>query len=1195
MKLTRPIFSLLEHPSLSSPASRPNNQQPTNQIERMKNTQPTSQTLTCPALHLPLAGRLWQFLLALLIGFAYVHPAAAALPKVAVYGSDHPAWTAEVVAKLVASGSFSQVDNLSPLGCQADPTPTLARLQQYSAVLVYSNCRFNDPVALGNVLADYVDGGGGVVVSTFALWTENVIGIGGRFDNGGYLPVTQGSQTQGTRRFLVADLPADPLLAGVSSFDGGSSSYHNAPLSLVPGATLVAHWTDGVPLVVKKGRVVAVNIFPPSSDSRSDFWNAATDGARLLANALNTVSCEPFRNTHLDVAVVGGGYDDSFWQYSTLNGVMSGGPGASTWSLTYITTAQLTTAGLANYDVLIVLPYTRGFVTAQIQTDLAAWVSSGGTLIISPTVFPGTTEPLLQGLGANFAFNWDADWCGHTPVFPDPAHALLTAPNAIGTVASGNGFQECDHVSVSPTGLGSAWTVVASVPSFGNRIVLMSARAGAGAVLVPTSHFGHNTPGQRNLAENLIRFGGCGAAPNNPPVADAGPDATVSADANCQAAVTLNGAGSSDPDGDTLTFAWSGSFGTASGVAPTVVLGLGTHTITLTVDDSYGNTASDSVLVTVVDTSAPAITGCPANVTVRTGPGRSTCDQVVSWTPPTATDNCSLASFTSTHMPGDTFPVGTTTVTCIATDAANNSTTCSFTVTVVDDTLPVIPCPADITVNNDPGVCGALVTYAAPVGTDNCAGATTAQTAGLPSGATFPIGTTVNTFEVTDAAGNKASCSFRVTVVDNENPKIACPADITVNNDPGACGAVVAYATPAGTDNCAGATTAQTAGLPSGATFPVGTTVNTFEVTDAAGNKATCTFRVTVVDNELPTIACPADVVVNADALVCTAIVSGIGPISAGDNCPGAAVTYTLSGATTGSGLNDASGLAFNLGTTTVTYTITDAAGLTASCSFTVTVLNPNPVVTLTGPPSGSLYAVNTPVTFTATFTDAGGGTHTGTWMFDALTQAATVVEPNGATPGSASATYTFTAAGVYTVKLTLNDSCGGSGTADQIGGMDLLVVVYDPSAGFVTGGGWIQSPAGAYLADPTMTGKANFGFVSKYQKGATTPTGNTEFQFKTGNLNFSSTVYQWLVVSGAKAQYKGDGTINGTGNYGFLLTTTDGQLTGGGGVDRFRIKIWDKATSAIVYDNVAGGSDDIDAADPQAIAGGSIVIHKAK
>jgi hypothetical protein len=150
------------------------------------------------------------------------------------------------------------------------------------------------------------------------------------------------------------------------------------------------------------------------------------------------------------------------------------------------------------------------------------------------------------------------------------------------------------------------------------------------------------------------------------------------------------------------------------------------------------------------------------------------------------------------------------------------------------------------------------------------------------------------------------------------------------------------------------------------------------------------------------------------------------------------------------------------------------------------------------------------------------------------------------------------------------------------------MVVVYDPSAGFVTGGGWIDSPAGAYYPDPQLMGSANFGFVSKYKKGASTPTGETEFQYKVGNLNFHSSAYDWLVVSGGRAQYKGSGTINSAGNYGFLLTSIDGAIAGG--ADRFRMKIWDKGTNSAVYDNQLGASD---GSEPSTvIGGGSIVIR---
>jgi hypothetical protein len=177
---------------------------------------------------------------------------------------------------------------------------------------------------------------------------------------------------------------------------------------------------------------------------------------------------------------------------------------------------------------------------------------------------------------------------------------------------------------------------------------------------------------------------------------------------------------------------------------------------------------------------------------------------------------------------------------------------------------------------------------------------------------------------------------------------------------------------------------------------------------------------------------------------------------------------------------------------------------------------------------------------------------------------------------------------GVYTVRATLIQGGLEAGYADF-----QYVVVYDPTAGFVTGGGWFNSLEGAYLADPSLIGKATFGFVPKYKKGAIIPTGNTEFQFKTGGLTFRSLEYQWLVIAGARAQFKGTGTVNGLGNFGFMLTAVDEALTPSTDLDWFRIKIWDRDSDTMTYDNGLGINND---GDPiTAIEGGSIVIHKAK
>lgn len=206
--------------------------------------------------------------------------------RVAVFGAPSGAgWNADVQAKIAGAGTISQVDAF--LVNAGNPVPALAQLRQYQSVLVYSDSPFNDATALGNVLADYVDQGGGVVLATFGFGSG--LSLQGRFVSGGYMPLTISGQSSPGNLTLVKDLPAHPILDGVSSFNGGTASFHNSPVA-TSNATLVAHWNNGQPLVAAKdvgpGRVVGLNFYPPSSSARADFWSAATDGGRLMANAL---------------------------------------------------------------------------------------------------------------------------------------------------------------------------------------------------------------------------------------------------------------------------------------------------------------------------------------------------------------------------------------------------------------------------------------------------------------------------------------------------------------------------------------------------------------------------------------------------------------------------------------------------------------------------------------------------------------------------------------------------------------------------------------------------------------------------------------------------------------------------------------------------------------------------------------------
>lgn len=256
----------------------------------------------------------------------------------------------------------------------------------------------------------------------------------------------------------------------------------------------------------------------------------------------------------------------------------------------------------------------------------------------------------------------------------------------------------------------------------------------------------------------------------------------------------------------------------------------------------------------------------------------------------------------------------------------------------------------------------------------------------------------------------------------------------------------------------------------------------------------------------------------------------------------------------------------------------------TATASANIANVSPN-ISEITAPLVP--VEVNTAISANATFTDPGAGdTHVAIWDWGDNTTSEGYINP---AVGTVSGNHTYTAADVYTIKLTVTDDDGGSDEA-----FFHYVVVYDPTAGFVTGGGWIDSPEGAYIAAPLLTGKVNFGFVAKYQQGANVPTGQTEFRFKAADLNFHSTSYEWLIVAGAKAMFKGKGTINGAGSYKFQLTAIDADINPNDNfnIDRFRIKIWDESdgTEVVIYDNALG--DDSDNATTE-IGGGSIIIHE--
>ena len=224
-----------------------------------------------------------------------------------------------------------------------------------------------------------------------------------------------------------------------------------------------------------------------------------------------------------------------------------------------------------------------------------------------------------------------------------------------------------------------------------------------------------------------------------------------------------------------------------------------------------------SFIVTVLDTDPPVLK-TPADLTLAAEPGR--CAATVEYTV-NAGDNCPGATYLCTPPSGALFPVGITTVTCSASDLSGNVTQGSFKVTVDDTQVPAIAQPPDVSKSADPGKTNVVVAFPLPVAQDNCPGVTV--TCLPPSGSIFPSGITAVTCTARDASKNVTSSVFKVTVtiIDDEKPRINCPADIVTTNDVGLCSAVIRY-TATAVDNLPGVTVA--CAPPSGSVFPNGAT-----------------------------------------------------------------------------------------------------------------------------------------------------------------------------------------------------------------------------------------------------------------------------------------------------------------------------------------------------------------------------------
>ncbi|NUQ23104.1 MAG: HYR domain-containing protein [Saprospiraceae bacterium] len=642
-----------------------------------------------------------------------------------------------------------------------------------------------------------------------------------------------------------------------------------------------------------------------------------------------------------------------------------------------------------NADLLVIWD-----VTIEVMTEVKqVWQATNGDIFVTgetpsppvanqPTIYrfiENIDGPALQW--SQTLDNGELAYQGGATTFLPPSQLAYVD----GRIPSAGGFgQLCAFLSISDLALTTCMTVeVPDIMLPGNTIFY--------APILPDIAF-FDEPTASNLSGNL-RTWQQGDACN--PASTCTTSIVVNYVDNC-GHVQVNTVNTGPLP---ISYQWCSGESTAS---LDVQLPCGPHTFCVSITCADGSMANASQTINITDNIPPTALCAPgfgvsldANCTTIITPAMIDAGSY---------DNCQIQSIsvspTTITGCGD-FPVILT-----VKDWCNNTSTCTTSVQTLEVVPPQLTCPANTQITCNGSTSPTLTGMA--TATDNCDPNPVINYTDANSGLIPCNGQITRIWTARDTCGNDTSCVQLITIADLAPPTIMCPPAMQLSCNDSTLPASTGTATA--TDNCDSTPAISFSDVSSGQIPCNAQIIRTWTATDSCGNDATCMQLITINDQQPPTITCPPNQTVSAGLSGCTAVVNGIKWLTATDNCGTPPVTYVVSGTTAATGLNDASGLTFNAGLSTVTYTATDACGNPASCSFTIMVSDNVPPNAICLPGVGIELDTNCAAVLTPGLIDGGS--------FDNCQIQSISVSPN-----------TFNQCGAFPVTLTVMDNSGNMST----------------------------------------------------------------------------------------------------------------------------------------------------------------------